>query len=421
MVAQLQKYLSLDGVEVANGWRTDSYVRQGLVRGFELDWCFNSDLLNAVPHPGAVANPVTDPAPWYDAADADSTHFFGVAIRHLSMEVPLERANQTSRRIGRLRTTLRRFTMEVDILADDCCGTDYGRRWLLSRFDAGCGSGCATSAAQLVVCGRDGEETDRLRDVYSVGLESVEDITPNGMNCCWGAVLKLTFLAENPWLYGPSFAALAATVWDLVTPVENVDCAPWDDCPEPTLTACDTAVTGTLAPPPLPSLAGPLAPGGTNVPWCAPTFEANQCVFVASPAAYGEAVIRVTLTAGPTDMLNARIRVYPNDDEGDCESNSTGDANGLISELRIGRIPANGILVVDGSTQTISLYCPETVNGVVVGWINADHLLFGPNSALWQHPVVGCGQGSICVCATVDAENTDTDATFEVEIIQRYL
>lgn len=419
MVAQLQKYLTLDGIEVANGHRTDSYVRQGLVRGFELDWCFNSDLLNAVPVPAAYANPVTDPAPWYDAADADSTHFFGVHIRHFSSEVPLERANQTTRRIGRLRTTLRRFTLEVDILADDCCGTDYGRRWFLSQFEAGCGSGCATLAAQLAVCGRDGEETDRLRDVYAVGLESVEDITPARMNCCWGAVLRVVFLAENPWLYGPSVAALLPTVWNFDGATEDTNCSPWDDCPEPVTTACDTAVTGTLAPPPLPSLAGPLAPGGTNVPWCAPTFEVTQCQSVTVPTTYGEYVLRLTLVAGSSDMLNARIRVY---EGADCSGDGP-IALGMVptEELRIGRIPAGGILVIDGSTQTISLYCPDTVNGVVVGWTNADRVLYGPNSSFWQNPVLGCGVDALCVCATIDAEHTATDATFEVEIIQRFL
>jgi hypothetical protein len=423
MPAQLQKFLQVGDVEISNGWRIDAYVRAGLVEGWEPGWCFDDNLLNAVPDFG-FANPVTDPAPWYDPLDDDSLHFFGVAIRSFTSEVPVERVGMSTRRIGRLQTKLRRFVLEADLLADDCCGTDYGKRWLLAQFEAGCLPGCATLDAVLAVCGRSDDEVDRMRNVYSMGLVSFEDITPAGQNCCFGATVRVVFNAENPWLYGPSIPALVFEGWDLTTPVENVDCVPWDDCPEPTESPCATPVGSTIAPPPLPSLAGPLAPGGQAVPWCNPTFEANQCVFVEAPTVLGEAVLRITLDAGPNgNMDNARVRIFESGIvEADCNNQDFGNSP-PITELRIARIPQDGTLVIDGSTRSILLYCPDInpLTGVAFGWINADHLIYGPNSAFWQHPVLGCGSGPFCVCATVDAENTGGEAGLTVEVIPRYL
>lgn len=409
MPTQLQQYLVLDGIELINSNRTRAYVDAGFVPWYDRGWCFNDNLVAGIPDVG-YADPVTDPAPWFDTNDSDSEHFFGIAVRSLTSEMPLARFNSSDRRIGRLSTKVRTFTLEADLLADNACGTDYGKRWLLAVFRAGCGAGCATLPATLSVC------EDAFRDVYGVGLVEFEDITPPEL--CPGARVKVTFNAENPYLYGPPIGVLINGLWE-GSSFSDDDCVPWDDCPEPTETACASPVQPTIAPPPLPSLAGPLAPGGVNVPWCNPTFEVTQCAALPVLPSFGEAVYRFTIdnSSGTDDAFNMRIRIFEPEDPTDCVSPpGFGDATPVIAELRISFIPAGGVLVVDGATKTIQLYCPD-----VLGWINADHLIYGPNSAFWQHPVIGCGAQSLCACCTADAENIDPACTFSVEIVPRYL
>lgn len=411
MTTQLQRYLTLDGVELINGWRTRQYAELGLINGWTLAPCEDTTLLNGIDETGPFNNPVTDPAPWYDANDSDSAHFFGIEVRSFTSEVPLERVNGTSRRVGRLQTKVRRFTLEVDLIADNCCGTDYGKRWLLALFQAGCGAGCATLTGVLRTCDKDGAAG--IRDVYGIGLVSFEDITPDTMGCCDGMRATVVFDAENPYLYGSSIGALAATAWDFDGATEDTNCVRWDDCPEPLATACADPNGPTIAPPPLPSLAGPLAPGGSNAPWCNPTFEITQCVGLPTLPTFGEAVYRFTVFAGAAEMRNARIRVFPGSCDGDGPI-----ALGVtpIEELRISYVPAGATLVVDGSTRTVSLYCPD-----IDQWINADSLTYGAYNTFWQHPVIGCGIGPLCACMTVDAEHTSDEATFTVEVIPRYL
>lgn len=409
MPSVLQQYLQVDGVELFDAHRTRAYVDAGFAPAWQTaQSCFNTDLL--LDSAGDFADPTTDPAPWYDPNDGDSQHFFGVSVRSFGMETPLERFNSSRRRMGRLQTKVRRFFLEADLLADECCGTDYGKRWLLAVFKAGCGAGCATLPAQVFTC------PEAPRDVYGVGLVSFEDITPGDMPCCIGARIRVVFDAENPYLYGEAIPVLVAGTWDLEDATEDEDCVPWDDCPEPTEAPCAAGITATVAPPPLPSLAGPLAPGGVNVPWCNPQFEVTQCTTtpLALPS-FGEAVLRITIdnSGSGTDMLYSRIRVYGDD----CaEGPGIPGLVPVLAELRITFIPAGGVLVVDGSTKSVQLFCPDTGE-----WLNADYLVYGPNSAFWQHPVVGCGSGRLCACATVDAENTDETATFTVEVIPRYL
>jgi hypothetical protein len=419
MAAVLQQYLTIDGVELINAVRTRAYVDLGLAPAWQVaESCFNFDLYPSDFGVDDFANPVTDPAPWYDANDSDSAHFFGVSVRSFVTEMPLERFNAGPRRMGRLQTKIRRFALEADLLADDCCGTDYGKRWLLAVFGAGCGVGCATLPAVVSTC------PDALRDVYGVGLVSFEDVSPGDMPCCIGARVRVVFQAENPYFYGPSESVLLDGVWE-GSGFSDDDCVPWDLCPEETVAPCASGITPTIAPPPLPSLAGPLAPGGVNVAWCNPTFEVSQCVTTpVSLPTFGEAVFRFTIdnSAAAVDMLYTRIRVWDGGDvvasDSDCEVDGPDAFLDVapLAELRITFIPAGGVLVVDGASRTVQLYCPDTGE-----WQNADYLTYGPNSAFWQHPVIGCGITELCVCATADAENVDPLSTFTVEVIPRYL
>lgn len=413
MVSQLQRYLVLDSTEVINGHRTNAYLSAGLVGGWELPPCppEMNYLLAAVPDAGYI-DPATDPAPWYDTVDTASQHFFGVAPTSFSCDTgPLERVNVTSRRIGRLRTRTRRFTLECFLLADDCCGTDYGRRWLLSIFGVGCGNDfCARQTATLYVC------EGPARYAYQVGLVSFEDIS-EGLECCFGMKARIVFDAEDPFFYGNSINLLSTETWPEAGS-SGLDCVVWTNaCTTIPDAACVPTVTSTISPPLLPSVAGPQAPGGTNVPWCEPLYQAHQCVSVdlsATLSAFGEAALRFTIDAGSADMINARIRIWPSAG-GDCPAPDD-QVDDPLAELDITFIPAGGTLIVDGASHTITMYCPE-----IGAYINADHLVYGPTGAFWRHPILGCDAAKFCVCASIDGENTAADATFTVDAIPRYL
>jgi hypothetical protein len=420
---QLQRYLSLDGIELINGKRTAAYVGTGLLPGWELPPCPPelNYLLAAVPD-GDYVDPVSDPAPWIDGHDNAAEHFFGIAVRSFTADLgPIERVNGSNRRIGRLQMKTRRFTLEGDLLADDCCGTDFGRRWLLSRFGVGCGTPCTTQTSQVAVC-QEGYVFGPFRTSYRVGLVSFEDLSEEaGLECCFGMRFRLVFDAEDPWFYGPDIELLAASNWP-EPGSDGAECTTFVACTIPDASPCVGSVTSTIAPNPLPVVSGPLAPGGTNVPWCEPLTVASQCVFVdLAPyglSDFGQAALRFTVEAGAADMENARIRIYDTtgDSEAACEGANPDDLGEPFAELDITFIPAGSTLVVDGAAHTILLYCPDLAE-----WINADHLVYGPTGAFYRHPVVGCDTPFFCVCMTVDGDHTAADATFTVEAIPRFI
>lgn len=421
MMVQLQRYLELDGVEVINGKRIAAYLDSNLAPAWENPPCPPefSYLLSAVPD-GDYVDPVSDPAPWIDGHDNAAEHFFGIAVRSFTADLgPFERVNSSPRRLGRVQMKTRRFTLVGDIIADDCCGTDFGRRWLLARFGIGCGNACTTQQSLVAVC-QEGYVFGPFRTSYRVGVVSFEDLSEEaGLECCFGMRFRLVFDAEDPWFYGPSIELLTASNWPPATS-EDVECATFVACPTPDDAPCSPSIT--VSPPALPIVSGPLAPGGTNVPWCEPLFQAHQCVFVdLAPyglSDFGQAALRFTIEAGASDMENARIRIYEtsNDSEGDCEGAQPDDLGTPFSELDVTFIPAGGTLVVDGAAHTILLYCPELGE-----WINAEHLVYGPTGAFYRHPVVGCETPFFCVCASVDGEHTAEDATFTVEAIPRFI
>lgn len=422
-MVQLQRYLELDGVELINGRRMDAYLRAGLAPGWDPTDCIpeNHYLLAAVPDADFV-DPVTDAAPWIDGHDNAAEHFFGIAVRSFTCDMgPIERVNYSNRRIGRLQTKTRRFTLVADLIADDCCGTDFGRRWLLARFGVGCGNACTTQQSLVAVC-QEGYVFGPFRTSYKVGLVSFEDISDEaGLECCYGMRARVIFDAEDPWFYGPEIELLAATGWPEVGS-EDAECINFVACPTPDPSPCLGEVTSTIAPNPLPVVSGPLAPGGTNVPWCEPLIQSTQCQTVdLAPfglSDFGQAALRFTIEAGSADMENARIRIFAmGADSGDsCEGANPEDLGEPFAELDITFVPENGVLVVDGAAHTILLYCPDLAE-----WINADHLVYGPTGAFWRHPVVGCENPVFCVCSTVDVEHTASDATFTVEAIPRFI
>lgn len=425
-MVQLQRYLELDGVEVINGKRLSAYLQGNLAPAWEDPPCPVEQryLLSSVPD-GSYSDPVTDPAPWVDGRESSAEHFFGIAVRSFTCDLgPIERVNSSPRRLGRLQTRTRRFTLIADLIADDCCGTDYGRRWLLARFGVGCGNACTTQQSLVAVCGDggdSGEDAPTLgpwRTSYRVGLVSFEDLSEEaGLECCFGMRARIVFDAEDPWFYGQALPVYDALEWG--ASLDSGECVTFTACPEPDPAPCLGTVVPSIAPPPLPSVAGPSAPGGTNVPWCEPLFQAHQCGVVdLAPwgvSTFSQAALRFTITAGSADMLNARIRVYALDSPEDA-CDSPADFGTALSELDITFVPAGGTLVVDGAAHTIQLYCPDTAS-----WINAEHLVYGPTGAFWRHPLVGCEQQYLCVCASVDSEATAVDATFQVEAIPRFL
>lgn len=416
---QLQRYMTLDGIELINGKRVAGYVGAGLAPGWELPPCppEQNYLLAAVPD-GDYLDPETgDVAPWLDIHDTSSEHFFGIAVRSFTADLgPIERVNFSNRRIGRLQTKTRRFTLEADILADDCCGTDFGRRWLLSRFGVGCGNACTTQTAVVAMCA-DAYPLGPYRTSYRVGLVSFEDLSEEAeLECCFGMRFRLVFDSEDPWFYGSSLPLLDPTGFEIGS--EGAECTVFVPCPAPEDPPCSAPVVATISPSPLPVVSGPLAPGGTNVPWCEPLSTSSLCQAIdLAPfgvANFGTAALRFTIEAGSDDMVNARIRLYEIDSAEDCPVDVAVETP--FAELDITFVPAGGILVVDGAAHTILLYCPD-----IGEWINADHLVYGPTGAFWRHPVVGCEQQLFCACMTIDAIHTSGDATFAIDAIPRWM
>jgi hypothetical protein len=221
----------LCGEEIVNNARTEDYLRAGLgnetIAKYEIgDGCDCSVLYRLTGEPVTFTSPADDPAPWYDAADPDSTSFLGFLLDPQDLQgldstvsrAVYERAGGIQgAATGPQKLLGRKLSLKLTLVADDCCGLAYGMRWLTDTLAASNCDGCAECTAQIRVCcpPEDGsDDNDGLWIAYDVSLidgphpDYSAGIEPD---CCDMRQVTLTLLAGNPYFYEPAVACVAPT------------------------------------------------------------------------------------------------------------------------------------------------------------------------------------------------------------------
>ena len=196
---ELEPYMILGGVEIANSLRTLTYLARGL-GGFQWDVSTEYNVTTgggysdtyadiymadtfqpanlrcycATLDPGTnFGSPSYDGAPWYDPAKPESDEFLGLIPRITLL--PVAARNLTRRAMGRGDIGPRIVGPRIiqvtgAIYAGSRAGMGYGERWL-SRILAGdAAPGCAGDSLTVLPYCKDDVDDDGLRELVPVGL-----------------------------------------------------------------------------------------------------------------------------------------------------------------------------------------------------------------------------------------------------------
>lgn len=380
-MTMINSYLELNGVEIANGARTNEYIRRGLAGPFwqvgsECDcsvlWreyaCASPEL--------CFVSPAVDPAPWYSAAIPASAKFLGVLIPDLhawfdglaQRAVTPRASGLGGASIGPMHDDPRPLLTEGWLVAEDAAGIEYGRRWLQYVLGQACDPCNLATARIRSHCPPENASDDTEGEwlVYEVGLTlgvkyTGGTSTPGGN--LWGCenMMAVGWTLETgiPYLYKRDTVCASGTLNPEGCSVDCLDFCHWlQDAPP--------AVTCTVSPPPIGTLC---------------------------------AVITVHAGAGLSELTLAILE--------DCAVPGS-----ILASIYVPELPAGSTLVIDSALEQIT-YTPA--GGVPIDGTGFVELAFG-QGVPWL-AVGSCNPGR-CVSAQL-ARICDSDCTSTVTIATR--
>lgn len=258
-------FMDLNGLEIANGYRTLEYLRRGMGGpNWQVPGTYPCSVLaREVGGVGPFVSPAADPAPWYDASTPESGEFLGLISKLDFQTISVNRS--ISQRFGGVgggvigveQFGARSVKVEGMLIATSCAGLEYGRHWIYSRLGADC-AGCSLGTLRVrESCPpSDGSNDTRgERIIYDAALVSGIERTDNGgADCCDYDGISFTLAGQSPYLYGRIGAATALgdvfTVGGALVP--------------PSPTVLDTFVRANTGPPPSASWTGATRTGEVN-------------------------------------------------------------------------------------------------------------------------------------------------------------
>lgn len=210
-------FLDVGGLELANSYRTRSYLSRGLAghpkweMGGAALGC--SVLAREIGGVGPFVSPSADPAPWYDSTIPESAEFLGLYVTSLDFSTIDVRRNVSQRFggvgggvIGFEQLGARGVYVKAWLIASSCAGMEYGRHWVYSRLGADC-AGCALGTLRVrESC----PPTDGLNDtrgerlIYDAALVNGISRTASdspGWPCCDFDPIEFTLAGQSPYLY----------------------------------------------------------------------------------------------------------------------------------------------------------------------------------------------------------------------------
>lgn len=256
MTQRVQPSLTLNGVEVLNGYRTWRYVNLLAVPGLNAaaEGCICPALLRDLGSPTFVS-PAADPAPWYDGT-ASAADFLGAILTDVEgLDASMvtrgdEELAGDGARLARQRTGPFRLTFRAWLVARTDDGMAYGRLWLANRL-ASCAACDVSSATVRLACPPDNgsDDTRAKYTVYGLGLTAGLAPTdrPEVVECPYLLSVEWEMVAEDGYLYTDPVASLASRI---LVPQDWTDAA-----------GVDTIASGLWA-----QSGGVTIAGGTYVP-----------------------------------------------------------------------------------------------------------------------------------------------------------
>lgn len=400
-------YACFGCIDFANNSRTIAYINWACSTGrFQgavppVNWICTCNGDNASPDMTAFSNPIDDNVCWYDPLIPESADFLGIVIRKVSGI----RASSFSRELidGINGGTIlqkplvkgKQFAFEVYIYATSCEGMDYGFEWMrrVLEDNTGCpkSSSCSSCEGQELtlrvhcpdgfVCddGTPCVDDDGLHKFITAGTVDgftlVEDEYPLGrQNCCTARVATFTIATESPYSFAINRSnGCTMSVNDHsyercffldCNIEEETICCPF--CPDFSCDRCNTDPLCDCLPP---LVLPPEKIGSTcfTQPMCR---TINAFCLNDVPSGYDTA-LKISLFSGSDSgnedfsrygLRNIAIRIWENPNLYPCPD--TSDAYGLIAssikpcvELGVQWVPRESELVIDGTTERISLFC----------------------------------------------------------------
>lgn len=267
----LNSFLEIDGIEIANSARTNTYIAKGLAGPY---WqiaggCDCSVLYRELGCETAAecfVSPAADPAPWYSPDIPASAKFLGVLIPDInawfdgvaSRAITPRVSGLGGASLGPMHDDPRPLVAQATLVASDPSGIEYGRRWLQYVMGKACDP-CNLAVARIrAYCPGDDDgddDTDGEWFVYEVGLTAGVKYT-GGQNTAGGAIwgcqnmlaVEWTLNTGNPYLYKRPVTVADESLNPEACSDDCLDFCHWfSDAPPAVLATVDPPPIGTLA------------------------------------------------------------------------------------------------------------------------------------------------------------------------------
>lgn len=402
----LADYLVLGGVEIVNSARAEAYATLVTECGDLNSGCFDCpdvvDVINnGEPYQGVVA----DPAPWYDPAVPESARVFGIVgfeVTGLAEKVWPTPGTQTEAPTG----VRRDIEWEAEVSVADECALSYAIGWLASALnDPACGgNGCGGQVACMLSCCPPDSDADVIRNLYGVRVIEGPTITETAyLGDQINATVTWTMRTDYPWIYreGQDYTVRPYNG----DPVEvNLEEA-YSSCTDP-----DPCATDPDCPTPRPPQAAPIF-----MDPCYPsqTFAAKQTL-VSIPSGTLpsglDTVLVVKAVTGDTPLRNLVVRVHNNRYDVPCNRLPGLNPCTACTDMVVTYVPPNGVLVIDGRTQSEMVTCGSGANAV-----EDVPTVYGTPYKPFVHPVWSCGGGTCLEILTDATVSPDTVITLTLQ------
>lgn len=348
-------FLDIDGQEVANSYRTLSYLSRGLgpfgLSRFEVGRLGCAVLAREVGGMGPFISPALDPAPWYDAAYPESAEFLGVILKVKFQMLKVTRS--VSQRFGSVgggvigvpQLQARGLDSKSMLIASSCAGLEYGRHWFYGKLGKDC-EGCGLYVARVRdSCPPDDGSNDTRGEwiVYDAGLIDGFEDTDDPEGCCDYEEFSFKIAGESPYLYKRASAASAPVTigaTGYLFPVPP--------------TVLDTMVRANTGPPPSASWTGSQFPGmGNTLRILSNVLDNNTHTLATIGAAYWNAAtfgpdVAVTVVV-PTRVNSGAFELHAR-----IANPTLATATGVIGQVNFGSGGGLDSVLVGRRTGNIS-------------------------------------------------------------------
>ena len=351
--------------------------------------------------PDDYTDPVTDEAPWYDAAIPESEDFLGILVQSVNGA----RGSTYSRGVGEAitegsvfqRSQLggRTFVFEVVLLGTSCAGLEYGWDWVRRTLEEGaCGNtGCTSCAGEemllRVFCPEAGEPDNGLRTWTGVAtVDGMNEVSDESFQCCCYRRATFTLHSESPYSYSNEQGLCVLDA----DPGAYEKCIDWGtfcvNCNSSNCVACTSCGEETNSCAGCRAACGPcdrcgydpLCPQNNIVKvlplfiedtcFCEPITKVVQCCTVDNLPSCVDTTFRLELFSGAAvdndvftenGLRNVRLKIWENPlllppptDDATYEPWKLRDP---CAQLDIAYVPSDTRLVVDGRNERITLEC----------------------------------------------------------------